>query len=102
MKTISKSYGLQEGRLKITLEISEDAVNRMDKKKLRNILGSIAGRSRNFYLEAGRSLSMDFINCPKCGMALCKKGKEKDFEDSYCIHCGAKLPDAVLTPGTGH
>lgn len=99
MKTISNSYALIEGKLNMTLELPDDAMESMEKKRLRNILGSIAESSHNFYLEAGRSLSMDFITCPKCGMALCKKGEEKDFEDSYCTHCGAKLPDAFLTPG---
>lgn len=57
MKTISKSYDLIEGKLNMTLELPDDVAESMDKKKLRDILGNIAGRSRNFYLWVGNELN---------------------------------------------
>lgn len=57
MKTkFAKVYNVQEGTLKIVLELPDDT-GEMDKKKLRNILGDIASKSRNFYLWVGNELN---------------------------------------------
>lgn len=57
MKVISKSYALDKVRLEIKLELPDDVMEEMNKEKLRNILGDIAEKSRNFYLEAGNELN---------------------------------------------
>lgn len=59
MKTkFAKVYNVQDGTLKIVLELP-DGTGNMDKKKLRNILGDIASKSRNFYLWVGNELKIN-------------------------------------------
>lgn len=57
MKVISKSYALYKGKVEIKLELPDDVVEGMNKEKLRHILGCIAEKSRNFYLETGNELN---------------------------------------------
>lgn len=40
------------------------------------------------------SIFREFFVCPSCKKALCEKSKIVDFDDNYCVNCGAEITSA--------
>lgn len=40
------------------------------------------------------SVFKEFLVCPSCGKALCEKSLFADFDDNYCVNCGAEITSA--------